>query len=143
MAIVGFNFIKLNAERKSPPKGKININNNVSIKDVASYDMFLGKNKQAGLKFEFEFTSVYSPEVASILITGEVLYLGTADENEELLKAWKKDKKIKKEILAEILNTALARASLEALMISREFNLPPPIPLPKVESTELDKDYIG
>ena len=34
MSILSINFTKINAERKAPVRGKININNNIYIKDV-------------------------------------------------------------------------------------------------------------
>ncbi|MBI2658792.1 hypothetical protein HYX05_01665 [Candidatus Woesearchaeota archaeon] len=54
--IVGFGFTKLSAERKEAAKGKIDINNNVTIKNVEEADISLGKDKQNVAKFMFEFT---------------------------------------------------------------------------------------
>ena len=51
MAIVGLNITKINAERKEPKGGKVNINNNISIASVETKDLSLGKSKQKGLKF--------------------------------------------------------------------------------------------
>ena len=47
-----------------------------------------------------------------------------------------KDKKIPKEVMTPVLNNILAKSNVEALVLSRELNLPPPIPLPKVEVKE-------
>ena len=38
-------------------------------------DLSLGKSKQSGLRFVFEFTSIYDPKVGEITLNGEVLYL--------------------------------------------------------------------
>ena len=74
--IVGFGFTKLSAEKNDPIKGKVDINNNVSIKDIQEDSFSFGKDKQQNvLKFIFEFTSKYEPNAGSILIEGELLYM--------------------------------------------------------------------
>ena len=68
MAIVGFDFTKITAERKGNVKGKVNIKNNVSIKKVEKASLSLGSAKQTGLRFYFEFTAVYEPNIGNITI---------------------------------------------------------------------------
>ena len=87
MTVISFNFTKITAERSKGTKGKLNISNNISIKDI-----------------------------------------------KEAEKQWKKDKKIPKEIVEEMMSHILSKCNIEALLMSREINLPPPIPLPKVKS---------
>lgn len=142
MTIVGFNFTKIHVERKKMVKGKINIKNNVSIKKVEEADLSLGKNKQSGLRFIFEFTSNYEPKVGEIILGGEVLYLMDEKHVKDVLKGWKKNKKVPKELTAGILNTVLQKCNIQALVLSRDINLPPPIPLPKVNVAN-NKSYIG
>ncbi len=134
--IIGFNFKKINIEKKNSITGKVDINNNVLVKDVKENDFSMGKQKQKGLSFIFEFTSKYEPDIGSLLFEGEVLYLGEAKQNEELLKEWKKSKTIPKELMAEVIDTVLTRCNIEALILSRDINLPPPVPLPKVKREE-------
>ena len=50
----------------------------------------------------------------------------------DFIDSWKKDKKLPKEVMSSVLNTILSRCNVEAMLLSREVNLPPPIPLPKV-----------
>lgn len=132
--IVGFNFTKMSAERKEGVKGKININNNVSIKNVEERDLALGKEKQNALNFTFEFTSKYEPKLGEIMLGGEVIFMADPKKAKEILDGWKKDKKVPKDVMTSILNTVLAKCNIQALIISRDINLPPPIPLPKVEA---------
>ena len=73
--IVGFGFTKLSAQRNEAAKGKIDINNNVTIKNVEESDLALGKDKQNVIKFIFEFTSKYEPSIGTILFEGELLYM--------------------------------------------------------------------
>ena len=142
--IVGFGFTKLSAEKKEAAKGKIDINNNVSIKDIKEDSFSFGSNKQNVIKFIFEFTSKYEPSVGNILFEGELLYMEDPKNTKEILSSWKKDKKIPKEIMGGLLNTILTKCNVQALILSQEVNLPPPIPMPKVQlQQQADKNYIG
>ncbi|MBU1975056.1 MAG: hypothetical protein KKG59_01490 [Nanoarchaeota archaeon] len=131
MTIIGFDFTKLHIERKKIIKGKINIANNVSIKDVEEVQIQLGEGKQA-LKFSFQFTTKYEPEIGNILIEGELVYLTKIEESKEIMSQWKKDKKVPKDIMTPILNYVLTKSNIEALILSKEMSLPAPIPMPKV-----------
>jgi hypothetical protein len=51
MAIIGFNLLKINTEVKEPLLGKVNISNNVAIKDVEKKEITFGSNKQDILRF--------------------------------------------------------------------------------------------
>ena len=144
--IVGFGFTKLIAEKGEIAKGKIDINNNVSIKDVQEDDFSLGKDKQQNvLRFIFDFTSNYEPNIGKILFEGELLYMEEPKKAKEILNDWKKNKKLPKELMGMLLNTVLTKCNVQALILSQQVNLPPPIPLPKVQmsSPAENKDYIG
>ncbi|MBI4150047.1 hypothetical protein HY488_01445 [Candidatus Woesearchaeota archaeon] len=136
MAIVGFNFNKMHVERKGPIKGKVNIKNNISIKAIEKTNLALGSAKQDGLRFTFEFVTNYEPKVAEIFITGEVFDLQPEKKVEEVVKEWKKDKKIDTIIMTHVLNTVLSKCNVQALLLSKDMNLPPHIPLPKVGSRQ-------
>ncbi len=149
MAIIGFSFTKISGERLNAPDGKIEINNNATIKDVQPAEFTIGKSKQNGVRFIFQFSSMYNPSVANIELTGEVLYLDEPKKVAEILKSWKKKEKLSKELLAEVLNTAMAKSNIEALILSKELNLPPPLQLPRISESSSQasaseaKDYIG
>jgi len=123
----------MSIEKEGTIRGKISINNNVSIKDVVEVDLALGKAKQKALKFTFEFTSKYEPKVAEILLRGELLYLGDERKIKEITDKWKKDKKIPKDVTKVLLDHVLAKCNIQALILSKDINLPPPIPMPKVQ----------
>tara|TARA_Y100000310_G_scaffold301528_1_gene338083 strand:+ start:490 stop:918 length:429 start_codon:yes stop_codon:yes gene_type:complete len=136
MTIVGFNFTKIDAEKKEPVKGKININNNVTIKNVGEKKISLANDKQKVLSFTFEFTAKYDPDVGSITITGDILYMEAAAKVKEIMDGWKKDKKLPKDMMPLILNTVLNKCNIQALILSEQINLPPPIPMPKLQAAE-------
>ena len=136
MTIVGFNFTKIEGEKKDMIKGKININNNVHINKVEEKDLVLGNQKQKVLSFNFEFTAKYDPNVGSIKLTGNVLYMEDSKKVKDILDGWKKDKKLPKEFMPNILNTVLNKCNIQALILSEQINLPPPMPLPKLQPAQ-------
>lgn len=133
MAIVGFNFNKIIAERKSAPKGKVNISNNVSLKEVSAMDFNIGSTKQKGLRYTYEFISKFEPKIGNITIEGDVLALDDANKVEEILKEWKKNKKVNKDAIVPIMNMILSKCNIKALILSQDVNLPAPLQLPRVK----------
>jgi hypothetical protein len=136
MAIVGFDYNSINVEKSETAKGKISVSNSVNIKRVERNDISLGKTKQSGLKFVFEYSSIYNPDYAKIILSGSVLVIADEAAVKEALDAWAKDKKIKKEMLENVINTILMRCNVQSLILSNAVNLPPPVPMPKVRSNQ-------
>ena len=131
MTVIGFSFTKMLVEKTNPVKGKVSINNNVGIKDLEETKLNINTNKKA-LKLDFEFSSVYEPNIGKINLEGEVIYLIDKEKAEEVMKNWKKNKKIEQEMMTNVLNQVLTKCNIQALILSKDMNLPPPIPLPKV-----------
>ncbi len=133
MTVVGLQIHKINVEKFAPAKGKVSVNNNVTVKDVERTDLTFGTSKQDALKFTFEFKAAYEPKIANIILEGSVTFFDKKEAIEAIQKSWKKDKKIPSEVMTPILNTILTRCNVQAMILSREVNLPPPIPLPRVK----------
>jgi len=131
MSVIGFSFTKMLVEKTNPVKGKVNISNNVGIKTVDETKLDINTSKTA-LKFGFEFTSTYEPNIGNIFLEGEVIFLADKAKADEALKNWKKSKKVDKEMMTQVLNNVLVKCNVKALMLSDFMNLPPPMPLPKV-----------
>jgi len=132
MAVLGVNFNKLHLEKTGTVKGKINIRNNVIITNVEKGDLNIANTKQPLLKVAFEFTVHYDPKIANLTLNGELLYLEKIEKVDELVKAWQKDKKLPKEVMAGLLTNIIQKANIEALILSREVGLPPPVQMPRV-----------
>lgn len=132
MPVVGLSFDKILVEKHSAVKGKVTVNNNVAIQDVEQSDVAIGASKQSALKFRFEFTANYEPKIATMILNGTLTFFETPEKAADIVKTWKKDKNVPKDVMGSVLNTILARSNVEAMVLSREVNLPPPIPLPKV-----------
>lgn len=132
MPIVKINVHKVNAERSLKAKsGQVKINNNVSIKDVEEMDFAMEGKK--GLKFTYEFTCHYEPDLGKIDVEGQVLFVDDTATVDEVNASWKKNKKIPMNVMEQIINAALHKGNIQAIKVSEDVNLPSPLPLPKVK----------
>ena len=134
MAFVGFEFNKINVAKNPGVKGQITIQNNVTINDVSNADLRLSSEKENAVKFDFEYKSDYA-KLGNIILNGSVIYLSTPDEVKSILDDWKKDKKVKKELMAALINRVLTKCNIQTIILSDTVNLPPPVPMPKVKTT--------
>lgn len=133
LGIIGFNLSKVEADRTPLVKGKISIKNNIQVKTIEKSDLFLGKSKQEGLKFGFEYSSLYEPNAGKIIIVGDLVAVEEKEEVKKILEKWKKDKKVEAEVMAQVINTVLSKCSVQAILLSRDLGLPSPVQLPKVQ----------
>ena len=133
MSIVGFNFTKISAERKNAVVGTVNINNNISLKDMTEAKLGLAGGTRGALTITFAFKSEYMPDHATLLLEGDVLTLVDAKLIPGMLESWSKTKSIPKEIAQQLMNYILDRCNIQALLLAKDLNLPSPVPLPKVQ----------
>ncbi|MFH1455856.1 MAG: hypothetical protein ABIF40_02815 [archaeon] len=138
MPIVGFNFDKIDAEKKRPVEPPVNVNTGVVVKDMKEEKLPVGKSETV-LRVDFEFTVKYEPGIADILLGGHLLYLDESKKAKDILNTWKKDKKLGHDVMQVIMNTILIKSNVKALMISQELNLPPHVKLPTIQSQPIKK----
>ena len=131
MAMVGFSFTKMTAERKPVSNIAINIESNASITAVTELPVI--DSKKALLKFEFTFVVKYEPEIGKIEIVGELVNLYDKEYGLKVIEHWAKNKKLPNEIIPEVFNTVLARSNVQAVVLSRDLGLPSPIQMPRVD----------
>ena len=133
MSIIGFNFEKIMIERKGKINSQLKIKNNLSIVNVEQEKLNLTSSGDV-LKFDFEYTADYEPKVGKISLEGHILVMDDPKRVKEVLGGWKKDKKLPKEMMPQILNTVLAKCNIKALGLTQEVNLPPHIKLPMLKN---------
>ncbi len=142
MPIIGFNFDKIQVEKLKNPSGKIEIKNNLGIKDVELEKIQLeGVNEV--IKFIFEFSLIYEPEIGNIIINGHLLYSDEQKKMKEIVKDWKKEKKMQPQLLKNLLNNVMQRCHVKSLVLAQEVNLPTHITLPTIMEVKPDQTYIG
>ncbi len=132
MPIIGINFDKLHVEKKAEIKPPLNIDSNLSITDMKTENLAFSSKDSEVLRLEFEFKLTYKPDVAGMLIGGHIHFLEKKAEIESVLKEWKKNKKLKPEFAKDIINSALLKSNIKALLLSQEVSLPPHIRMPLI-----------
>lgn len=131
--IFGITIVSINAINNRKPNIKeISVSSTPQIKNVKEKELEGIEGKL--LLIEFTFTTKYEPEVGEITIEGEILY--KPKDIDEVIKYWKKNKKLPDEIAIPILNTLFRKCLTEAVDISEKLQLPPPIIFPTVKPKE-------
>lgn len=116
------NYKNIEVRRYSIPSGQVNINNNATLTNVSKVDDKLVAN--------FVFTCNYEPNIGIIRLEGEIsLFNFEKDEKDSVAKWEKKGKKeLPKDIAGKIGNIMISNSIVEATVLSREVQLPPPLP---------------
>ena len=143
MPIVGFNFTNIHSEKKSQIEGKIEIKSKVNIASVKEEKLPTGKTKTDGLRFDFEFNLDYEPKIGNINLKGFIYYMDDPKILKDIFNDWKKKQTISKEVTEQIINAILYRASIKAISLAEDINLPPHLRMPIVAPNVNPKDYIG
>jgi hypothetical protein len=115
-----------------PKKVRIDHNSNIShIYDIE-------KNRAT---VDFQYTASYGP-IGIVKIEGTLIY---EDDNAgKIAEDWKKTRKMPNDIASRIHNTIMQTCVPEAVGISKNLGLPPPIPLPQVRlGTQPTKGQAG
>lgn len=129
--LVGFKYNKLNVERNEELKGELKITPN---KNIQSVEKFKSESKQEILQINFQFNIDYS-SLGKIELSGKMFLATDSKTHKDALDGWK-DKKLDNKINLVILNTIMQKASLKALELEEEMNLPPHIQLPRLQLGE-------
>jgi len=102
---------------------------NVRIDHNSTVTLFTATSKGEA-RVEFEFTASYGP-VGLIKLSGEFSY--EANDAREVAERWSDSKDMPNEVAARV-HTAIMHFCLpEAVILSRDLRLPPPIPMPQVQ----------
>ncbi len=139
MPVIAFNLERLLAEKNSPVNKNIKVENNMKITSVS-----LIPKRDNLLKFDFEFTTEYKPDIGNLKINGHLIFREENKKIKEILDTWRKNKKLNKEVMTLISNFILIKCNIKALGLSEQINLPPHIRLPMIQIETKEKgDYIG
>lgn len=133
MTVLGFHYTKIAAEKKKAPSGKVKVSNNVVLTSVKEAKIGFGDSKQKGVEFGFSYKATYDPEIATITLDGAIVFMSTEAKVKETLTKWQKEKKLPDTVLEEVYNYLLEKCTIEALVLGKDMQLPPHVPLPKVK----------
>jgi hypothetical protein len=135
MPVIGLNMNTIEAGVKNRViKGRLDVNSTptiISVEKKTVLDMDV-------LNIGFRFETKYQPDIANILIEGDLLY--KTDDAKKILKRWKEYKKLEEDVAVEILNVIFRRCLTMAVMLSEDVGLPPPLNFPVVKPAEGQKE---
>ncbi|VVB78671.1 Uncharacterised protein [uncultured archaeon] len=131
MRIIGFNLSKIVAEKKEKSVEKVQINQNINIKDVIKEKIPISQGEALSVKFLF--TIDYSEDFAKVEFGGNVLLLPEKDELKTFLKEWK-DKKVPEEFRTPLFNFIMSKCNIKALNLEEELSLPHHVPMPRIDA---------
>lgn len=133
MTIIGFNFSKLLAQQKKAAKGSVKIGTNVKLDAVEKTNLLFDKDK-AALKAMFTYKVTYDPDIGTIEFQGDILFMQEAKVIDTLVAEWDKKKALPKKFSTALINAIMQKCIIQALIMSKDIGLPPPMPLPKVKA---------
>ncbi len=134
MPIIGLNYKKINAERKSAVKANMKINTGPEITRIQKSKLQGFDSDIEVLAVEFKFKSDIGPDVAVIEIEGSMVY--KTDKADEILKSWDKNKEVPSYAQIELINHLFKKTGILALQLSDVMQLPPVISMPKLEAAK-------
>jgi hypothetical protein len=129
MKIIGFSLSKISVERKEKLEGKLEIKQDIDIKEVEK-DKIPISNEEV-FKIKFRFNVDYSKDLAKLELEGSVILLPEKQEGKFFSVSWK-DKQIPDEFKPMIFNFIMTKCNLKALTLEDEMGLPLHLPMPKL-----------
>lgn len=127
--ILGFNYTKIFAEKYPDFKGKLEINPHINIASIDKQELNL--IKEEAVKIVFSFVIKYK-DLAEIKLDGEIILKVDPKTQKDMIKGWK-EKTLDKELQTMILNLIMQKASIRAIELEEEMNLPIHIKIPRLE----------
>lgn len=138
MAILNFGFTKIHVEKYKKPSKQVNVKSGLNIKDVKESTVAKGTEQKA-FSIQFAFEASYQPSVGTIDLAGELLYLADKKQADEIESTWKEKKTLPKDLAYKVFNKILHHCNVEALILSKEIDLPPPMQMPKIKEQNQQK----
>jgi len=139
MKLAGFNFTKIDAEKKKDSYKDLKVETKIDILEIKEVNSDLIKSKEDFLGVKFIYTINYDPSIANIEFNGNILLALDPKKAKEILKEWKK-KKFSQEFQLTVFNLILKKSSIRALQLEEELNLPSHFRLPYISSEGLKKN---
>lgn len=135
MKLLGFNYTKINVEKYKDSFKDIKVNSQVDVSDIEEVKQEVFKSKDEFLAVKFKYKIEYTPDVAVILLEGNILVSVDVKLAKEVIKQWK-GKAMPDEFNIPLFNIIFRKAGLKALQLEEEMNLPPHIQMPVLRKQE-------
>jgi hypothetical protein len=103
------------------PIPPIQINTNINV-------VGMEKKQDESLEVPFVLSIAFNPSIAQMSLKGTAYVTGEKNETEKTLKDYEQKKPPPQIVIQSISNVVF----IEAVLISRILNIPPPVPLPQI-----------
>ncbi|MBI2044035.1 hypothetical protein HYT24_01590 [Candidatus Pacearchaeota archaeon] len=133
MKVIGFNFNKVSIEKKTEDFKEIKVNApSIDIRDIKQVKSPVFSMKEDVFEVKFTYSVKYLPDIAEVSLAGSMLLVVDQKVSKELAKEWK-NKKVPAEQRLFILNIIVRKATLKAIELEDELNLPTHIHIPTIK----------
>ncbi len=138
MPIKNFEIRSIDAERygeKEEARGNLRVDHNSSVTRIRKIN-----NNKNELNFRF---NINYQNMGMIKIEGKILFEGNYPN---LANKWKKENEMPQDVAQQIHSTIISNCIPQAVILAKDLQLPPPIPLPQVNLSEQkneDKKNVG
>jgi len=132
---MGFNFTKIQVEKFKDRVENLKIGTRIDVSDITEAKSRILKTKEEIIVVKFLFGLDYEPKMAKIDLEGNLILSLDSKQAKEVLKDWK-DKKMSEELRITLFNLILKKATLKALQLEEEMNLPIHMRLPSLKISE-------
>jgi hypothetical protein len=129
--IIGFNFSKLLAEKKSQDFKDLKIDRNIKIESVEKIKPQSLQIREDMVEVRFKYGINYTPDVAKFDFSGSLLITAEPKVIKEFLGEWG-DKKLPERHKVVIFNVIMRKSDIKALEMEDEMGLPLHIALPLI-----------
>ena len=136
MKVIGFSFVKLNAERSNSNLNQLNISAKMDISSINSLKSNISTTGEDLIGVEFTYSLQYEPDFAKIDLAGHIIFSVDSLLAKDILKEWE-EKKIPEDFKIFLFNVILRKSNLKTLELEDELGLPPHISLPSMKKGEL------
>jgi hypothetical protein len=124
MKLLGFNFTKINVEKKKDSIKDLKIHNHIDVLSIEEVKQEFFKTEDNVLIIKFSYSIEYEPQIAHLSLEGTILLSVEKEEMvKEILKKWK-EKGLLEEFRIPLFNVIFRKAGLKALELEDEMNLP-------------------
>jgi len=135
MKIIGFNFNKVCIERFSDNLKGLKTSTSIDVENVKPLKQELFHTKEEVIEVKFSYNVNYSPDIAKVSLSGNIILLIDPKTAKKFTKEWK-NKKIPEEYKFIIFNVIMKKSTLKSIQLEDEMNLPLHISLPSLKETK-------
>lgn len=136
MRIIGFNLTKILIEKEEKSPEKVQINQNINIKEIVKEKIPISDLEV--LRISFNLSIDYNEKYAKLEFNGNIIIIPEEEEMKKLLESWK-NKKIPDQTKIIIFNFIMNKCNIKALYLEDELNLPYHIPMPRITPEQQTK----